>query len=232
MCKVRPFWQKERLKRLPKRSTKIYAAVTADIIGSRDVDNFPRERDRKLKPLGKKHLALGLIVSEYAVTAWDEFEGLALPASIPSVLLDLRRYFYPFALWIGVGIGAVSEPHGKPINAFAGGEAFERARKAIDEIKKGRTGSSRTTAFVSDNMEFDLIANTVYHLHDTLIQGISSRQWQTINVQLSLKTQERTAKKLGLHTSSVSRTLRRGFYNQIEETRATMELLMERYFPN
>lgn len=211
---------------------KIYAAVTADIIGSRSVENFPRERDRKLRPLGKRHLAQRLILSEYAVTAWDEFEGLALPAHIPSVILDLRRYFYPFALWIGVGIGTVSAPHRKPINIFAGGEAFERARKAIDELKKSRSRTSRATAFLSGNKDFDLIANTIYHLHDTLILGVSSKQWQAINAQLSSKTQGNTAKKLGLDTSSVSRTLRRGFYYQIEETRATMDLLMKRYFAN
>jgi hypothetical protein len=211
---------------------KIYAAITADIVGSRNVHNFPKERDRKLKPLAKQHLALGFIVSEYAVTAWDEFEGLARPDAIPGILLDLRRYFYPFALWIGVGIGTVTEPHRKPINVFAGGEAFERARQAIDEIKSGRNKSSRTTAFVSGNKDFDLVANTIYHLHDTLIQQISSKQWQTINAQLSFQSQEKTAKKLGLHTSSVSRTLRRGFYNQIEETRTTMGLLMKKYFAN
>jgi hypothetical protein len=219
-----------KVKRVLRKSKRIYAAITADIVGSRDVSNFPRERDRKLKPLARQHLAARLIVSEYAVTAWDEFEGLTSPEHVPSILLDLRRYFYPFALWIGIGVGTVSEPHRTPINVFAGGEAFERARKAIDKIKKSRNKSSRATAFVSGKSDFDLIANTMYHLHDTLIQGISPKQWQTINAQLSLKTQGKTAKKLGLDTSSVSRTLRRGFYNQIEETRTTMEVLIKKHF--
>jgi hypothetical protein len=209
---------------------KLYAVITADIRGSRTVADFRRERDRKLKPLTKLHLDQHLIVSEYAVTAWDEFEGLTTPSHVPAVLLDLRRHFYPLRLWIGVGIGQVSEPRRKPINVFAGGEAFERAREAINEIKSKRNRPPRWTAFVSGNEEFDLVANTIYHLHDSLIHGVSAKQWKTINAQIAMKSQERAARKLGLDESTVSRSLRRGYYVQMRETRATMEILMAKYF--
>jgi len=215
---------------MPKPSDRTFAVITADISGSRNVPDFRRERDRKLRPLSRQHRNGGLIISDYAVTAWDEFEGLAEPHAVPSILLDLRRYFYPLQLWIGVGIGKVSEPHRNPINVFAGGEAFERARRAVTEIKEGRYKSRRMTAFLSVKAEIDLIANTIYHLHDTLMQSVSAKQWATINAQLSAKQQLKTAKRLGLAKSSVSRNLRRGFYNQIEETRTTMEELLKRHF--
>jgi hypothetical protein len=215
---------------MPKPSKRVFAVITADISGSRNIPDFRRERDRTLRPLSKQHLAQKLILSEYAVTAWDEFEGLAEPSAVPSILLDLRRYFYPLRLWIGVGIGTLAGSHRNPINVFAGGEAFERARQAVTEIKEGRYKSRRMTAVLSGSGEFDLVANTMYHLHDTLIQSISAKQWATINAQLSAKQQRKTAKKLGLDKSSVSRNLRRGFYSQIEETRTTMQSLMKRYF--
>ena len=113
---------------------------------------------------------------------------------------------------------------------IAGGEAFERAREAVNEIKTKRNKSRRLTAFLSGNEEFDLVANTIYHLHDTLIQNISPKQWQTINIQMSVKSQELTARKLGLDESTVSRNLRRGFYTQVEETRLTMESLSVKHF--
>jgi|ERR1700730_8935065 len=213
-----------------KHKQSLYAVITADISGSRNVDDFRKARDRKLRPLTKQHMLQKLIVSEYAVTAWDEFEGLTRPRNVPSILLDLRRHFYPLGLWIGVGIGTVSDPHRKPINVFAGGEAFERAREAVNEIKTKRNKSRRLTAFLSGNEEFDLVANTIYHLHDTLIQNISPKQWQTINIQMSVKSQELTARKLGLDESTVSRNLRRGFYTQVEETRLTMESLSVKHF--
>ena len=206
--------------------------ITADIRGSRSVPDFRRERDRKLKPLSRLHLDQKAILSEYAVTAWDEFEGLTTPQHVPRLLFDLRRLFYPLRLWIGVGIGAVSEPHRRPINVFAGGEAFERARQAIDDLKRRQKRVSRWTAIVSGNSDFDLVANTVYHLHDTLIQGVSLKQWKTINAQVSLQRQERAAKKLGLDESTVSRSLRRGFYAQMGETRIAMEILIKKHFPD
>jgi hypothetical protein len=215
---------------MTKNMRKLYAVITADIRGSRTIADFRRERDRKLKPLTKVHLEQHLIVSEYAVTAWDEFEGLTTPSQVPTVLFDLRRHFYPLRLWIGVGIGQVSEPHRRPINVFAGGEAFERARQAINEIKSKHSWSSRWTAFVSGSEEFDLVANTIYHLHDSLLQSVSSKQWKTINTQIAVTSQGRAARKLGLDESTVSRSLRRGFYTQMRETRSTMEILMGKYF--
>jgi SatD family (SatD) len=214
---------------MPRRPA-LYAVITADIIGSRHIPGFRQARDRKLDPLSRRHLAQKLLLSGYAITAWDEFEGLLLPSCVPAVLLDLRRQFYPFRLWIGIGIGPVSEPNRKPINRFAGGEAFERARRALNEIKSRRARSRRLTAFLTPNPEFDLVANTMYHLHDTLLQGISPRQWETINAHLSTRSQERTARKLDLDQSTVSRNLRRGFYLQVDETRATMQRLLEKTF--
>ncbi len=215
---------------MPRKRNTRYAAITVDIRGSRNIADFRKERDHRLKPLRRLHQADKLILSDYAVTAWDEFEGLAMPKSVPTIILDLRRHFYPLRLWIGVGFGTVSDPHRKPINVFAGGEAFERAREAINVIKSRRNKSRSSTAFLSGNSEFDLLANTIYHLHDTLTERITSKQWQTINARISLENQEEAATKLGVDTSSVSRTLRRGFYNQIEETQTTMTFLCEKYF--
>ena len=210
---------------------RIYAVITADIRGSRSVAEFRKERDRRLKPLSKLHLEKKLILSDYAVTAWDEFEGLVMPQHVPTVLFDLRRHFYPLELWIGVGVGTVARPYRKPINVFASGEAFERARKAIEQIKSKHKRTPRWTAFVSGKREFDRVGNTIYHLHDTLIQSVSAKQWQTINAQVSARTQGRVARKLGLDESTISRSLRRGFYVQMMETRETMEEIIKQYWP-
>ena len=211
------------------RKAKQYAVLTSDIVKSRQIEEFRRRRDQKLRQISKLHLEKEWILSEYAVTAWDEFEAiLTHPKDLPSVILDLRRYFHPFALWIGVGIGNVTEPYKKPVNVFAGGEAFERAREALNRLKSKRSKTSALTSFMTGNETLDMIANTVYDLHDTLLQSISTRQWQTINVYLETNRQDLTAKKLQLHESTVSRNLRRGFWWQIQETRQTMEQLIDK----
>jgi hypothetical protein len=68
-------------------SNKVYAVVTADVIGSRNIEAFRRSRDGKLRPLTRLHVRKKLILS-YAVTAWDEFQAvLQSPVAIPSVIL-------------------------------------------------------------------------------------------------------------------------------------------------
>ncbi|MGA3092579.1 MAG: SatD family protein [Terriglobales bacterium] len=203
-----------------------------DIVGSRHIEEFRRKRDLKLNHISKLHVDKKWILSEYAITAWDEFEGiLSRPSNIPAVMLDLRRRFYPFALWVGVGIGKVTDPHRKPVNEFAGGEAFERAREAVNQLKTKGSKTGILTALVTGNETLDLVANTVYHLHDTLLESISAKQWQTINVHMETHRQDLTAKRLRLNESTVSRNLRRGFWWQMEETREAMERVIEAYFP-
>ena len=145
--------------------------------------------------------------------------------------MDLRRHFHPLELWIGIGIGEVTEPYKKPVNVFAGGEAFERARAAINQLKAKRSKTGALTSFVTGQVMFDLIGNTIYHLHDSLLHSVSSKQWETINVLMETSAQERAAKKLGLNKSTVSRNLRRGFWWQIRETQKAMEQIIEAYFP-
>jgi SatD family (SatD) len=215
-----------------KSKAKTYAVITCDIVGSRHIEEFRRKRDQKLRGISKLHIDKKWILSEYAITAWDEFEGiLSRPRNLPGVIVDLWRHFHPFELWIGIGIGQVTEPHRRPVNVYAGGEAFERAREAMNHLKAKRSKTGLLTSFVTGNETFDLIANTVYHLQDTLLQSISIKQWQTINVYMETNRQDVTAKKLRLNESTVSRNLRRSFWGQIQETRQAMEQVIEAYFP-
>ena len=205
-----------------------YAVITADVVRSRSFPDFRRIRDAKLGPLSKKHKAEAWIVSPYAVTVWDEFQGiLSSPHLFPRVVFELRRSFFPMELRIAIGIGKVSEPRKSPINQFAGGEAFERARSAMDRLKNNKAGKYRIlTAVKSGDRILDVSLNTIYQLQDTLVGDISPKQWTTINWVMRTGSQELAAKKLGVNVSTVSRTLRRAHYWQVEDAcRATEEYL-------
>jgi hypothetical protein len=140
-------------------------------------------------------------------------------------------HFHPFELWIGIGVGEVTEPHRKPVNEFAGGEAFERAREAMNKLKAKRSKTGALTSFVTGDEMFDLIGNTVYNLHDSLLRSISTKQWETITVLMETNGQELAARKLRLNKSTVSRNLRRAFWWQIQETQVAMERIIEAHFP-
>ncbi|MDR3749511.1 MAG: SatD family protein [Acidobacteriota bacterium] len=213
-------------------ANRLYAVITADVIDSRHIESFRHKRDAKLRPLSRLHLRDKLIVSEFAVTAWDEFQTvLSKPSAVPRVVLDLRRNFYPMQLWIALGLGKVSEPRKKPVNQFAGGEAFERARLGAERLKDDKAGKDRPlTWFISGDEVFDLIANTIYRLHDTLLQDVSPKQWETILAQTKMGSQELAAKKLAVNVSTVSRNLRRAHFWQMEETCKAVEKIIQAYF--
>jgi hypothetical protein len=210
---------------------KIYAAVTADIVGSRQLPEFRKARDKKLRPISKRHMSEELLLSDYAITAWDEFQAILKDVEyIPRIVLDLRRLFHPMELWIAVGIGEVSEPHKKPVNVYSGGPAFERAREAAEDLKGKGAKFPMLTRIRSGNQVFDAVANTLYGLHDSLIAPVTHKQWETINTYMESQNQEAAARKLHLDVSTISRNLKRGHYWEMQETRKTMELLTKTYF--
>lgn len=208
-----------------------YAVITADVVKSRGVERFRPKRDRKLRELSAMHQEDKLIVSPYTVTAWDEFQAiLREPQFTSRVILDLRRHFYPLKLWIAVGMGTVTDAHRRPVNQYAGGEAFERARVAADRLKGSFSKYPGFTSFESGNQTFDTIANTIYRLHDSLIDKTTAKQWTTINAQLRATRQDVAARRLALDTSTVSRSLKRGYYWQMLETADAVEMIIKSFF--
>jgi len=71
---------------------------------------------------------------------------------------------------------------------------------------------------VSRHERFNKTINLIYGLHDTLVLKITARQWATIEEFLEAPTLDRTAKRLRLDPSTVSRNLKRGYYWQVTET--------------
>src|SRR5690242_8082600 len=168
-------------------ASEIYAVVIADVIASRVRKDVRTLLGRKLAVASKRHLDEKLIRLPYSVTAGDEFQTVAseLP-SLPALFLDLRSLFQPLSLRIGVGIGRISGRIQPPVNRL-GGEAFQFARSAIENIKGGRLFKFDVlTAFESDKKSFNSTINFIYGLHDTLALQITPKQWETIGAILKI----------------------------------------------
>lgn len=217
--------------KLAAASPKYHAVITADVVRSRRVESFTAKRDRKLEEISRLHLQQKLILSPYTITTWDEFQVvLSRPEHTPQAIFDLRRLFYPMQLWIAVGIGSAVGVRRVPINVRAGGEAFERARSAADKLKSEFSKYRVLTCVESGKEVFDTIANTIYRLQDSLLQGMTARQWATINAHVETGQQEQTARRLKLDVSTVSRNLKRGYYWQLVETADAMKHIVAAYF--
>ena len=209
----------------------IYGVLIADILESRSRANLRGLLGTKLAVVSRHHLRKKLIQLPYSVTAGDEFQTVTrdLP-SLPAIILDLRRALRPLSLRIGVGFGRISDRIQPPVNRL-GGEAFQRARNAIENIKHGSLFKFEVlTAFDSRIAGFNSTINLIYGLHDTLVLKITGKQWETIEEFLEKPTLEQTAKRLKLDASTVSRNLKRGYYWQLSETVKVAGSLIERTF--
>lgn len=207
------------------------SVITADVVDSRHVDGFREKRDLKLKSATRLHTKGGLVLTPYTITAWDEFQVvLTKPEFTPRAILDLRRIFFPMELWIAVGIGSATGLDLGPVNVNAGGEAFERARTAADRLKTVSPKSRALTSFETGNEIFDVIANTIYELHDALLEGRTEKQWEAINMQMEAGRQDLAADRLDRDASTISRNLKRAYHWQSLDTVNAMEKVIRAYF--
>ena len=203
--------------------------LLVDVVGSSKIRDFAAGRDRRIRTLSKRHAGKDWTAADYTVTAWDEFQTLLWDGQwLPQVLLDIRQVFAPWEVYLGIGIGAVSGWRSrKPINEALSGEGFNRARRAMEELKAGKRDKYRKlTRFRTGDDEQDTLLNLVYGLNDTLVQQTTPRQWETIGAALRETSQEDVAEKLDIRPSTVTRNLKRGHYWQMRETLALVSRLM------
>lgn len=207
------------------------AVLLVDVVGSSDLEDFAGGRDHRIGQLNDRHQASEWIAAPYTVTAWDEFQSVLWHLeTIPPILLDIRRVFAPWEVYVAVGIGQVSGDRSrKPINEALSGAGFDRARQAMDALKSSKGDKyRRLTRFCSDDPDRDALLDLVYGLHDSLTQQITPRQWETIAAALELDNQEDVAAHLHVQPSTVTRNLKRGHFWQLKETAETVSALLAR----
>jgi hypothetical protein len=205
------------------------AVLLVDVADSSSVADFREGRDRQIGRLTRLHRDKGWIAADYTVTAWDEFQSVSWQFELlPHILLDVRQIFAPWEVYIAVGCGSVlgwTSP--RPINEALSGAGFERARAAMDALKSSKGDKyRRLSQFLTGDEERDSLLNLIYGLHDSLVQQVTERQWETIGAALLLGNQEDVAGKLGVQPSTVTRNLKRGHYWQMRETASVVSALL------
>jgi hypothetical protein len=202
----------------------VHGVLIADVIHSSRRERLGALLGAGLRHANRIHLREKRIRVPYAVTAGDEFQAVASIEMMPGLIFDLRRWMRPLALRIGVGIGRIQGRVRAPVNSLVG-EAFVNARAAMADVKDGRHGYARLTAFRSSKESFDRIANLVYGLNDTLVLDMTEEQWRALNAYVETGSVEGAAKELRVSISTLSRNLKRSHFRQLAETAATMKSL-------
>jgi hypothetical protein len=205
------------------------AVLLVDVAGSSSMPDFRDGRDRRIEQLTALHRERDWVAADYTVTAWDEFQSVSWDRQrLPHILLDIRQLFAPWEVYIAVGCGRVSGwQSARPINEALSGEGFERARAAMDALKSSKGDKyRRLSQFVTGDEARDALLNLIYGLHDSLVQQVTERQWETIRAALLLKNQEDVAGTLRVQPSTVTRNLKRGHYWQMRETASVVSALL------
>jgi SatD family (SatD) len=199
--------------------------LIADVIHSSRKGSLRALLADRLRRTTEAHLREKRIRVPYAVTAGDEFQVVAASLEgVPELILDLRRRMRPLGLRIGIGIGGIRGSVKAPVNRLVG-EAFTRARQAIEAVKQGSLYRYPTlTSFRSARERFDRMANLVYGLNDTLFLSVTEAQWRTMEAYFQKRRVDRAAKRLRLDISTASRSLKRGHYWQLAEVAGTMKV--------
>jgi hypothetical protein len=212
-------------------AARLWGVIVSDVVASSRTQDLRSVLSAKLRIAAMAHLEEKRIRLPYAVTAGDEFQTVAGELrQIPGLLFDLRRRMRPLQLRIGIGVGLISGRLRPPVNQL-GGQAFEFARMAIEEAKEGRAHSGKNTRFRSENGQFDLVANLIYNLHDTLVGNLSEKQWETVDAYLAKGRVDLAARALKINASTASRNLSRSHFWQSLETVDTMKEIIEWSFP-
>ena len=210
-------------------------ALIAEVVDSRRIDGFRHRRDRLLSELSGRHRARHWIGFDYAVASGDEFQGLIDdPSALPRVIWDLWCAFRPWSLRIAAGVGPAERVEGAeaswPPNQSVAGEAFHRAREALDALDSPRHGMSRVRLRVGAADDARAMAcNAVLRLADALVQDMTERQGEVIGRYEQSGKQTEVAAALGVAESTVSRSLASARYWELKASLSELgELLAGR----
>lgn len=208
-----------------------FVALIGDVQRSREVADFARHRDQALSSLSRSHRQAGWMDADYAVSAWDEFQGLITrPAALPRVLWDVYKAFRPLDLKLAVGGGRVERlaDADRAINQSATGEAFFLARKALELLTERRHGAGRARVAVGWNeVPVEAALNSALRLLDLLVAEITGKQWAVIECYEETPHQGEVAARLGKSESTISRSLAAARYWDIRSSIEDLERFLE-----
>ena len=149
----------------------------------------------------------------------DEIQAV-LRADAPALtmLTYLRARFAALvgrtpALRCGVGTGTIARLSTRgPFESE--GEAFHRARQAVEWVKLRRGG--RLTAWRADREDFDRAAEVILPLADTVVRRWTQAQWQAIAGRIEGKDLHRIARDSRVSFQAVSLRLRAAAWPEVQ----------------
>ncbi|NLG84351.1 MAG: hypothetical protein GX493_07045 [Firmicutes bacterium] len=178
----------------------LVTVFTADVIDSRrhgEVAGFLTTR--------LADLTHPVLLTPFTVSRGDEFQGLCRGSlRAPEIVRLLRYRCRPLSFRLGIGIG--EGPATEASSSWGlNGEAFFRAREALERTKKKTT---LLTAVVSGDERLDAVAEGIFVLLDAVWTRWTKEQWEAVLAYERYGTYEAAGQVLGIAFQNVAKRCR------------------------
>ncbi len=207
---------------------RLYVAVIADIIGSKQISDRNSVQKHLEQVLDQINLTYRYaIASQFIITLGDEFQGVLHEGSVTLKVIDrIQREMHPIKFRFGIGVGSISIRLQSDTSLGSDGTAFHLARALIEEVRalESRKAEAKTNMLITieNQQTTSALVNSLFKLIWALQENWTERQRQVIATLLQYNdTQEEIAKKLGIVQSSVQKSLASSqyyFYKEATDT--------------
>ncbi|NLW56183.1 MAG: hypothetical protein GX050_06145 [Firmicutes bacterium] len=202
----------------------LFTVITADIIDSRRQEALVAEKKQ-----GLTGLILPELVTPFTFSRGDEVQAVCTGyLRAPSLLRQLRYYFLPLKLRIGIGLGTITSGLEAESSWQMNGPAFHHARQALDQMKYERYS---LTKLVSGDHQFDQAVNAFLALYDTILGRWTREQWEGVMTYEAAGTYREAAARLGIALQNVEKRCRAAHWRVIQQAEAALKLMPERILP-
>ena len=182
-----------------------YCAIVGDITRSRDLPDRAAVQRRFLRALERLNIGFADALAagfRFRVSEGDSFEGLLdHPAESYRLVRRLRQDMDPVPFAVGIGVGGLSTPPGRNVDAVDG-EAFHRARNALSQARQ----HGQEIVFDVDVPWLPLL-NALVGLMEKERSRLTPRQREVLRWSEALDTQRAVARRLKISQPAVSKVL-------------------------
>lgn len=198
----------------------MYCAIIGDIIGSKKIKNRQEVQEKFEDVLiNTNKLYNDSIASNFTITLGDEFQGLLKKPSLSFEIIEfIKERMYPIELVFGIGVGEMGTSFSKNISIGSDGPAYWYARKMVNKAKNKKP----SICYYSGSHE-DMLINSLLLISESCEKNQTKKQQQIINLYKELGSQYRVAEQLNINQSSVSATLKKSLYKEIENTKENIK---------